>query len=543
MNSDGFLFCRARMLFGSLFVTTILGTTLGLGWFGSLAHAQQQTQSYLSSCDNVNFCKIGLVCARQPGVVTGVCVYSCNPGGPDNSLCPGYEPCNSQLALPGACFCLTNNDCSQGPCKNTKCSCINGQCVGDRKLTDICDDKNACALGLYCSTVGNEKRCLPLCMGGASGPICDNKMPCVGEGNFSVCKCTTDAHCSATGTGYICRNGNCLAKLQIGDICENPTQCETGMDCAYDDRTATQKRCLPKCTPGRTDCLAGETCKNVGTNFTVCRCDNNDPCTNGATCTSGLCEGRERCSSTKSCSTGSVCVSSLTSKQGVCVKSCNNDKECANEGALCRTSSGIRGCFCTDDTQCNTGERCRLLKCIKGCRSNADCNSPEICKSGTCQMPQDGDEIDENRDADASSGENVSETTVEPGPESKCTTPCKQGEICNETTGTCELERFPVGKSCEKAETCLSGVCADNNGLKICSKTCSVDADCSDVGLVCRALGGQQVCHFSEAPVTTDKDNPPKQGCCQVDTEPSGFTFLFTIFVLLILLRVRRSGG
>lgn len=530
---------------GSRCLRTLLGGALilWLGWITSPAHAQQQTESYLAACDNLKLCKIGLVCARQPGVAQGICVYSCNPGGPDNSLCPGYEPCNSQLALPGACFCLTNNDCNQGPCKGGKCSCVNGQCVGTRKLTELCDNANPCSIGLYCSTVNNEKRCLPLCFGGASGPICDNKMPCSSEGNFSVCKCTVDAHCSATGPGFFCRNGTCLGKLQLGDVCQNAAQCDTGLDCAYDDRTATVKRCFAKCTAGRDDCFGGETCKNVGSSFTVCRCDNNDPCPNGVVCTNGLCQGRDRCGGTTSCAAGQVCVLNQSSKQGICVKSCNVDKDCDNEGALCKISSGIKGCFCSDDSQCNTGQRCRFLKCVKGCTSRADCNSAEICKNGVCQIPQEGDPIDESplEPTDASPSEGTSESPIELGPESNCKEPCTTGQICNETTGQCELERFPVGKSCEKPESCLSGICADNNGLKICSKACTQDTDCSDVGLVCRTLGSQQVCHFSEAPPVTDKDTSPKLGCCQThDTASTWFSLILGIVVLLALFRGRQ---
>lgn len=516
-----------------------------MGMVSSSSFAQQRNKGFLESCDGSNLCLTGLQCAKIAGSVQGICAFECIPGSPQSNTCPNGEPCSSQLALPGVCYCLNNNECNKGACAKGGCRCVNGQCVGTRKLGETCDEvNNACDIKLKCASVGNTKRCLPLCLGGVNGPICDNRMPCVGEGNFSVCKCTDDAHCRATGANFFCRNGVCVNKLPIGEKCTTNAQCENGLVCAFDDRTATQRRCLLQCRTSQNLCIGGETCKQVGGSQTVCRCDRNAPCPNGEVCENGLCSKRDRCSLTKSCPTGTVCISPGRSDHGVCVKECRDNKACESEGNLCTRIGNSRACFCSSDGECSKGQKCIGLKCVKGCKQRTDCTFPQFCRNGGCQPPNEGDDIGEPPAPEQTDGgeATVKEQKVrEPGPESKCQPGCKEGEECDETTGTCKLITYPVGKSCTKPEVCDSKLCVEFKGAQICTQACTADGDCEKFGLRCVSVGGQSVCHFPEAPPVQETDPPTALGCCEVNTEPSLLPLFFVVAFFLLLGSRRRS--
>ncbi|TNE49739.1 MAG: hypothetical protein EP343_10735 [Deltaproteobacteria bacterium] len=521
--------------------------TLGLGLEAGDANAQARNRGYLEACDGSNLCLTGLQCARLGGAPTGICSFECIPGSPDSSSCPNGEPCTSQLALPGVCYCLNNAECNKGACAKGGCKCINGQCVGTRKVGDTCDEvENACDLKLKCASVNNEKRCLPLCLGGVNGPVCDNNMPCVGDGNFSVCKCTDDAHCRATGADYLCRNGICVNKLGIGEVCTNNNQCQTGLSCGFDDRTATRKRCYVTCRTSQNLCLAGETCKNVGGGVTVCRCDQNSPCPNGETCTNGLCGTKPRCGTSVSCRTGFVCVSPAAGSHGVCVPECKTKKDCEADKTVCTRVSTTSACFCSGDRDCGVGNRCVGLRCVKGCTKRSDCTFPEFCRDGACQPPNEGDDIGEPPVGevtlvDGGEGSTTEKAVKEPGPESKCQPGCEDGEECDETSGQCQIIKLALGRSCTKAEACESGLCVNSQSAQICTKACSSDGDCQSLGLRCVSAEGQQVCHYPAAAPVTEKDNPNALGCCQVNAEPSWIPF-FVVLLFFVLLNVRRPS-
>ncbi len=518
-----------------------------LGWLWLFAfthpvHAQKISQQYLQNCDGSRLCVQGLVCARQSGTPTGVCVHSCNPGD-STTGCPHGEPCNSQMAIPGACICLSNAQCNKGACKGGKCSCLNGQCVGKRKLAEVCDDSNPCALGLLCSSVGTkEKRCLKLCIAGASGPICSNRMPCVREGNFTVCRCSEDSHCSATGPGYFCRGGTCVNRLRVGDVCKQSTQCESGLECAFTDFTATEKRCFPRCVTG-VDCFAGETCVRPGSVNPVCRCDKNSACPSGSSCVNGLCDLFKRCSPSLPCKDGYACTVPATgSQQGICVKKCRGDKDCSGQKAFCRQSGGIRACFCTSNSHCNSGDKCLNFKCVKGCRTRSDCKFPEFCRKGVCQPAQDGDIIGEPPPTEGKADASAPDAPKpEPKPLSKCKNGCPIGQICNETKAKCEIRIKEIGESCTKPEECKSKLCVNSKSLSICTKACQKPLDCRDVGLECRVIQAQQVCHFPNS-VSPEKKTPSRFGCCQVNSEPSLLPLLLLALFGAFTWRRRKFG-
>lgn len=178
-----------------------------------------------------------------------------------------------------------------------------------------------------------------------------------------------------------------------------------------------------------TPCPSGFTCINGSCVANTNPCGANNPCPSGQVCnaTTGQCETPApgpQCSATNPCPPGWVCDPA----SGRCIQrvpgTCSTGADCTTDpnGKLCcLQNDGSRKCQqCCSDGDCNiaNGETCVNGKCVvvpptptkcssnsdcssssaskccngtcQGCCGNQDCPTGQICNSGTCQVPTNG---------------------------------------------------------------------------------------------------------------------------------------------------------
>lgn len=125
----------------------------------------------------------------------------------------------------------------------------------------------------------------------------------------------------------------CAPVIQLGDACERPSDCPTGLLCLYG-------RCRDECTSFR-DCADGETClHDTETGAGACRTAPESTCAVSSDC--GL----------------------LSCVEQVCVQECMTTEDCG--GTVCVGDEGQRTCVEPTSTECTDGSECAFGVCRDG---------------------------------------------------------------------------------------------------------------------------------------------------------------------------------
>jgi hypothetical protein len=332
-----------------------------------------------AACDDKNACTIGDTCSNS--VCAGTAPLACDDGNPcTNDSCnpasgcvfaPNTNPCNDNNP------CTTGDACAEGSCKPggpTDCSdgnvCTTDLC--NQQLgciyqlnTNPCDDGNACTSGDLCGS-GSCKAGVPVsCDDGnaCTTDSCDPVLGCAHVNNTNPCNdnnnCTTNDHCSA---------GFCTGSLPANCLDTNP------------------------CTDDLCDPVTG--CYHT---FNTAACSDNNQCTTGDTCGSGVCFPGQP----TNCNDGNPCTNDTCSNQNGCQHQPVQWNAPCNDGNACTTGEACHNGQCNggQTTQCGDGNPCTTDSCdpVTGqcahanntnpCTiSNNNCTTGGVCANGTCQL-------------------------------------------------------------------------------------------------------------------------------------------------------------
>jgi V8-like Glu-specific endopeptidase len=294
---------------------------------------------------------------------------------------------------------------------------------------DTCDgvvDEGCLPLGDPCDR--SDECTGGLCADPGSGPVCTQRCnplePSVG--------CPPDMHCTLVGG---C-DGLCAPGVPGADALGLGGSCREGVECH--------------------SLLCGGAGDAPGSCMQPCRAD------------AALCLAGEACSAAEGCG-GCVLATQVDHPRGL-GEPCRGDGDCAS--TLCWHEDGTRYCSrpCGDDDDCVRGFHCRGTAetdavCIRGprqalggrCIATGDCVSGTVCAwSGQrrwCTQSCDGGE-------------------------------CPPGFRCDGAADICAPERALVGEACEGDDECMTGMCAEVDGRRVCTQPCGPEIQCAP-GLEC----------------------------------------------------------
>lgn len=306
----------------------------------------------------VRDCKLNLVCNLYNGKI-GYCRVGCNPYRPK---CPTGKVCQQIEKATGACV-----ESNKG-----------------KSLGEECDkDKQPCELNLACKEWKGKKICVRPC--DETLQDCDSGEECYtfrGKNPKSYCvsrrdPCGIGRPCA---NDYLCESGFCNPAPSCEDItCKEDQVCDKGV--------CRNKRC-----PDDISCPTNSTCLPDGT----CAYSKTDP-------------GCVPCSQQQPCSGGGVCLSGLggSSTTSHCFDNCTPGSPCSNGNFFCNSISvRLNGVNCNTNadcqrqdprfTQCNSGtcvatfNLCtpKIGSCTNKCK-NVNCQGKDVCvpSDGTCVTP------------------------------------------------------------------------------------------------------------------------------------------------------------
>jgi hypothetical protein len=321
---------------------------------------------------------------------------------------------------------------------------------------------------------------------------------------------------SALPDGAVCPGGSCLGGICHIPTCSDgiPNQGEEGVDCGGPCSSCDL------CVANNVVCPPAEQCHDPG----VC---------NPAT---GLCSPQTEMPNSTPCSDDNACTLGDTCQTGVCaggaavicaaLDSCHIAGTCNPATGFCDDPTALDGAPCDDSNFCTQSDTCQSGFCTGAnpivCEVSEPCHIPGNCDpaSGLCDNPValDGTSCDDGdpcTQTDAcQSGACIGKNPV------VCAEPdlCHIAGACDPATGACDNPPKPDGTACDdsnactQVDICQSGACAGSSPT-----TCAALGPCHHVG----------TCD----PATGACSNPPKQdgeacddaeGCTQADTCFSG---------------------
>ncbi len=394
------------------------------------------------------------------------------------------------------------------------------------------------------------------------------------DSKTAYCTQACDATKQDCPQGLICQNtanpagDHCVLRKAGAGVCASDNDCPSGFKCDVQQGQGTGVCYIPVsrglCAPCQSSlqCPTGGECfkTSVGEQFCTQACDASGACPTGYDCTDlGDGNGKQCVPHAKTCSGGKPLCSS-----------CRGDAECGGYLDLCvqnlLTGEKFCGTDCKNDpTACPTNFTCEDLsgsgdgpfQCVPNsttCQdycdadptdipaSEAQCGFGRMCDNHTCVAADDGrlcapcanDDQCRRTAADAGNlcirntqsnetfcGRDCTNATCPLGfsciPVTAGGTPHKQ---CVPTRGTCTAGTGRLGDDCSRngAGDCLTGLCLDYGQVKLCSASCTSNADCSAAGV------GYGCCSLSADGSHFDCSTPPSGGASGV-CAPTGGNF------------------
>ena len=338
--------------------------------------------------------------------------------------------------------CVQDSDCPDDGNSCTVAQCVDASCVNTNALDGtLCDDGDACNGVSTCVSGSCTETTTPVTcvaqdechVAGVCNPSdgsCSNPVGHEGE----VCQDDGDA-CNGVST---CVGGACVETTEavtcvaqdechVAGVC-NPTDgscsnpvghegevCQDDGDACNGVSTCVGGACVE--TTEAVTCVAQDECHVAGvcdSNTGVCSnpagndgfpCDDNNQCTTGDTCQSGLCSGSEI-----SCDDGNVCTDDSCDPVTGCTYS-NNNNSCDDSNA-CTENDVCENGFCEgtiiscDDGNVCTQDACDVLSgCSNiaisgtGCEDGIDCTVGDTCLNGVCKGNPDNTLCNDQNDS------------------------------------------------------------------------------------------------------------------------------------------------
>ena len=221
------------------------------------------------------------------------------------------------------------------------------------------------------------------------------------------------------------------------------------------------------------------------TQFVSVDCTADSHCSNGQTCQNNQCV--TTCTQDFDCADNESCENGLCALLDCTTVTCGVNAECviSNHAANCQCDTGFipnpdpaQGCArCTQDSDCNTGEKCNANLCVTSCTQDSNCADNEACDTNTslceeviCPYPMDRSAVKQcGANAICAVANHIAtcqcETGFQPNPDAvtgcaECTTDahCTNGRSCqnNECVTSCSQDSH-----CADSESCNNGVCEE----------------------------------------------------------------------------------
>lgn len=421
-------------------------------------------------------CEDGDPCSVEDHCLNG----SCTPG--TDRECDDGKPCTLDLCSPTiGCYttpitepdipCTTTDPCIIGA------TCQNGLCVGERRdcedgdpCTDNycdsndglckkrnnsapCEDGNFCTVNDYCKT--------GVCTGG-SARDCSDTDPCTADFCVSGTGCVNDQitgcqHCpsgldSECDSPYVCKVGICDMSTDplgrcvwIADPCDDGNTCTSGV-CNEFTGVCSYTALSGPCDDSN-PCTLNDQC-NVSTRMCVgvaVTCNDNNICTDDYCDTAdGICKTTPN---SAPCDDGDPCTVEDTCSGGTCsistTMNCEDGDPCTDN--FCDPFSGlchqtVNSADCEDSDPCTVGDYCELGQCLTG--SPKYCGDGNECTNDSCRA-DDGECLHEANTGAACGASNK----------------CILSGVCN-SEGSCDA----VYKTCNDNNVCTTDSCVPSTG-------------------------------------------------------------------------------
>lgn len=237
----------------------------------------------------------------------------------------------------------------------------------------------------------------------------------------------------------------------------------------------------------------GTTIVDAGT--TTLTCSTTSDCQGTGVCVAGLCEAVESCMSDEDCAAdGKVCHS----QRFFCVECDGRTGQCA-EGQTCQFDFTCVSSSSGSDAGVSDGGS----QCTGSCADRTECASDAICRDGACCPPPSRCSSAEDCPTSApqcngATGQCFGGSGCFSDSECESETGCAGGAcFCNisgSPPGTCELkpDECQTDPDCYDNGAYAMKYCALAGTPKLCQNapSCSTDADCASLGLVCDLTAG-----------------------------------------------------
>ncbi len=462
-----------------------------------------------SECDQADTCLAGICVVNFEPATTacgdGLTEAECQP----NDRCDGAGACTN--ADPAA------DDTACGNTDDTECdkpdSCLAGVCVDNfAPATTACADgltEAECQPNDRCDGAGGCTDADPVAddtaCGNADDTVCDNPDSCLA----GICVDNFEPATTA------CAEGLAEPECQPNDRCDGQGAC-TNAAAANDDTScgnATDTEC-----DKADSCLTGVCVDNFEPATTACadglaepECQPNDLCDGQGACTNAAAANDDttcgdatdtECDKADSCLTG-VCVDNFepvttACADGLAEPECQPNDLCDGQGACTDAAPAAKDTVCGDaaDTECDKADSCLAGVCVDNFEPITTACADGLAEPA-CQPNDLCDGQGACTDADAADDDST----------------------CGDATDT----------ECDKADSCLTGVCVDNFepatttcGDGVAEPACQPDDRCDGNGSC--TDGAEAINDSACGDITdTDCDNPDtcQAGVCEQNFEPT----------------------
>ncbi len=288
--------------------------------------------------------------------------------------------------------------CEGVTCEQGICDLSSGQCIN---AADCGTSNDACLAGYECEAGA----CTPT-VSCSEAVACDRGV-CIGEVCLNPTSCNTNANCLG---GFFCDDNNvCSDDLCSDTVCDNGI-CELGTGACVNADTCRQETQDQDCLAGF-GCVQGacvneaDFCDELDCQRGVCSfeaqgcIDAPDCAGDDVQCLSGnYCDANNACQTNRCDVLGTDCPRGVCDPgQGVCIDAavCTASNDCTDgkvclDGACTPTAEACGAEGCTGNQECAFNEATLMAACEEnaaGCLAALDCTGDRVCVAGACAAP------------------------------------------------------------------------------------------------------------------------------------------------------------
>lgn len=482
----------------------------------------------------------GCACSAASDCALGLCLPTAaglQCAGPCGAGCSGGQVCVPVAAAGGdvqtvcvdrharACQpCQANSDCAQPGVSGSACV-DNGE--GPWFCAPDCSAAADCPAGWRCAAAPD-----------ASGAVAQRCLPPAQDQQPLTCPCTPLAvQLAAQGrcSGAAVSSGGLALRCTGLARCEAPGATPVCQADAADPNQCVDVQCLDAVDGTPCDdanpCSSGDACQagQCQPGSPSCACEADADC--AASEDGDVCNGTLRCDLTSHTCQPKPASAVVCSQQGV--GACEQ-RVCVPQTGQCQLQPVADGKGCEDGEACTLGDSCQQGTCQPGanacaCQSNADCaGQPTNLCFGSLYC-------DKSAIPYACKPNPATAVVCSAAQNTAC-----QKNLCQPTTGQCQLTAVADGTPCQDGFACTQGDSCASGGCQPGTSTCdcALDSDCTPYEdnnlcngtLFCNVAQG--ICQLNPATAvycSSAGDGPcqttscvPTTGQCQTSPKPAG---------------------